>query len=59
MIGKILFYVMFWCARLLYTHVAVLTGEDDMVKGIVMTINPMTSTDDYEKKEVTLIVSVQ
>lgn len=59
MIGKILFYVMFWCARLLYEHVAVLSDDDDMVKGIVMTVNPMTSTDDEEKMEVTLKISVR
>ena len=59
MIGKALFCVMFWCARLLYEHVAVLSGKDDMVKGIVMTVNPMTSTDDENKMEVTLVISVR
>ena len=59
MIGKILFYVMFWCARLLFTHVAVLSGDDDLVRGIVMSANPMTSTDDEENKEVTLVISVK
>ena len=59
MIGKVLFFVMFWCARLLFVHVAVLSGDDDVVMGIVMTSNPMTSIDDEEKKEVTLVISVR
>ena len=62
MIGKALFFVMFWCARLLFTHVAVLTNNDSdeaTVMGIAMTTNPIISTDDEEKNEVTLVISVR
>ena len=62
MIGKVLFFVMFWCARLLFTHVVVLTNNESdeaTVMGIAMTTNPIISTDDEEKNEVTLVISVR
>ena len=63
MIGKVLFYVMFWCARLLFAHVVVLTdnaGDEANVKGLVMTTNPIVDTiDDEVKNEVTLVISVR
>lgn len=63
MIGKVLFYIMFWCARLLFPYVVVLTDNVDdeaNVKGLVMVTNPIINTiDNKEKKEVTLVISVQ
>ena len=58
-IAMLLFQIMFRCAKMLFPHVAILTGDDDAVKGIVMTANPITGEDDISNSETTLTIDVQ